>query len=110
MGNRFELVACFLAVRRRQMSFRLFESGLGLGADALTMLGDVVGDLTQSGVRDGQRLPQRTVAPFNAHLPVVRVDPPRGAPAPVRAIEQKNYHDYDHGDGDADSDRQPGSL
>lgn len=90
------------------MPFGLVESGLGLGADTLAMLGSIVGDLAQSGVRGGQRLPQRTIAPFNACLPIARVDATCGTPAATHKIERKNHHDYD--DDDADRDRQPVPL
>ena len=91
------------AMRRSQMSFRLLESALGLGADALAMPGDVVGDLAQSAVRGGQRLPQRMIAPFNARLPSAT------APTPARTKEQQNHHDNDH-DDDTDRDPQPVPL
>ena len=51
------------------------------------------------------------IAPFNVHLPIARVDPPRGAPAAARAKEQQNHHDDDNDDDDdADRDQQPDAL
>src|SRR4051812_3223680 len=99
MGDCFLTVACFLGVRRVQMSFRLVESGRGLGADALAMPGDVVRDLTQSGVRDGQRLLRREISTFDAPLAGAGVELPRGMPP---AIEHEKRHDDDHTDTDTD--------
>ena len=86
------------------MPFRLFEPALGIGADALAMPGDVVGDLAQPVIRGGQRPPQRVIAPLDADLPC--------ATAPTAAKEQQNNHhnDDNHDGDDADRDPQPDPL
>lgn len=101
VGDGFGFVAGLLAVRRCQMPLGVFELGLGLVADGLAVLGDVVGDLPQPGVRGGQRLLQGINAPACVGMS------PRRAAAATPSNQQNQRHDDDHRDADAGRDQQP---